>query len=140
MTQEMQSRIETLIKAWHEAGRPQFEHRYELLDYDSPSYAKTCKERRKYVALDSGWSLAGLNFSGRLSVLVVLFAGLRTSFLLPQHQPAGCFKLFLVGWSAIRLSTNISQFEYRVVPAVFVDNLHLTNEISERLPQLPLLG
>lgn len=60
MTQELEQAIAMLLPEWHEAGRNFFERQYENLDYDSPSYAHTAKERRKYVALDSGTSGAFL--------------------------------------------------------------------------------
>ena len=56
----MEQAITKLLTEWHEAGRESFERQYENLDYDSPSYAKTAKERRKYIALDSGTSGAFL--------------------------------------------------------------------------------
>ena len=57
---EMQAKIDSLLEAWHEAGRDSFERQYIGLDYDSPVYLKTAKERRKYIALDSGRSGAFL--------------------------------------------------------------------------------
>lgn len=60
MTQELEQAISKLLPEWHEAGREFFERRYENLDYDCPTWAKTVKERRKYVALDSGTSGAFL--------------------------------------------------------------------------------
>lgn len=44
------------LNAWHENGRAAFEANYENLDYDSPSYAKFAKLRKKYIALDRGSS------------------------------------------------------------------------------------
>ncbi len=60
MTIELQVKIDNLLETWHEVGRRVFEQRYDNLDYDSPSYAKTAKDRRKYVALDAGSSGAFL--------------------------------------------------------------------------------
>jgi len=47
-------RITRLLQVWHEQFRETFERNYKNLDYDSPPYAKTAKDRRKYVALDDG--------------------------------------------------------------------------------------
>jgi hypothetical protein len=60
MKPELLAKLNTLLHAWHEAGRESFEHRYKNLDYDSPGYAKSATERRKYIALDSGSSGAFL--------------------------------------------------------------------------------
>ena len=49
-------RIAEFLHLWHENGRTRFENTYESLDYDSPSYSKTAKDRRKYIALDDGTS------------------------------------------------------------------------------------
>lgn len=67
------------LTVWHEAGRAEFKRRYPSLDYDSPDYAKTAKERRKYIALDRGtggaflvdkatgdvWTIKGYGVAGR---------------------------------------------------------------------------
>lgn len=42
------------LKAWHENGRASFERTYQNLDYDSPSYAKTAKTRKRFIACDRG--------------------------------------------------------------------------------------
>lgn len=60
MEHELQSKINKLLQEWHESGRDSFERSYQRLDYDSPTYCKTAKERRKYVALDAGRSGAFL--------------------------------------------------------------------------------
>lgn len=44
------------LEAWHENGRADFERRLPNLIYDSEYYAKTAKDRRRFVALDSGGS------------------------------------------------------------------------------------
>ena len=52
--------IQEALRVWHEAGRAEFKQRYQNLDYDSPDYTKTAKERKKYIALDRGTSGAFL--------------------------------------------------------------------------------
>ena len=46
--------IQQFLAGWHEDGRAGFERAYRNLDYDSDAYAKSAKERRKYIALDCG--------------------------------------------------------------------------------------
>ena len=46
--------IREFLDAWHENGRRSFEKEYTSLNYDSPSYAKHARQRRKYIALDEG--------------------------------------------------------------------------------------
>ena len=53
-------RIALFLTLWHENGREHFERYYTNLDYDSPAYAKTAKDRSKYIALDDGTSGAFL--------------------------------------------------------------------------------
>ena len=49
--------VQALLTAWHEAGRAAFEaDGFKSLDYDSPAYAKTAAQRRKYICLDVGSS------------------------------------------------------------------------------------
>lgn len=45
--------VTEFLKAWHESERTYFERHYSALVYDRDS-PKTAKERRKYIALDSG--------------------------------------------------------------------------------------
>ena len=52
--------IQEALTVWHEADRAAFARQYPRLDYDSPSYRKTAKDRRKYIALDRGESGAFL--------------------------------------------------------------------------------
>ena len=47
-------RIAEFLILWHENGRAAFEASYSNLDYDSHYYAKTAKNRKKYIALDEG--------------------------------------------------------------------------------------
>lgn len=49
-------RVNELLDLWHENGRTSFERNYENLNYDGPSYAKTAKDRTRYIALDEGTS------------------------------------------------------------------------------------
>ena len=56
LTTEQVSRIETILKQWHESKREQFERSYSNLDYDSVSYAKTYQVGPKYVHLLDGRS------------------------------------------------------------------------------------
>ena len=60
LTKGRRRAIDNFLKIWHEFGRARFERMYKHLDYDSSGYRKTAKERRKYVALDSGTSGAFL--------------------------------------------------------------------------------
>lgn len=46
-------RISEFLAAWHESGRTYFERHYSALVYDRDS-PKVARERRKYIALDSG--------------------------------------------------------------------------------------
>ena len=46
-------RITEFLKAWHESERAYFEHHSSALVYDRDS-PKVARERRKYIALDSG--------------------------------------------------------------------------------------
>lgn len=48
--------VDDLLKDWHEARRASFQSAYPNLDYDSPAYAKTAKDRSKYICLDNGTS------------------------------------------------------------------------------------
>ncbi len=48
--------VNRFLELWHERGRAGFERSYSNLDYDSPPYSKTAKQRRKYIALDEGTS------------------------------------------------------------------------------------
>jgi hypothetical protein len=54
MTPEQTTRIEEILKQWHEAGRSYFEKAYTNLQYDSVHYIKSFKEGGKYVKLDQG--------------------------------------------------------------------------------------
>lgn len=47
-------RISEFLRLWHEEGRAAFERSAPSLDYDSDAYAKSAKDRRKYIALDKG--------------------------------------------------------------------------------------
>jgi hypothetical protein len=48
--------VQDFLHAWHENGRLSFETSYLNLDYDDAHYAKTAKDRKKFIALDSGTS------------------------------------------------------------------------------------
>lgn len=48
---ELMEKCEKLVKAWHEAGRADFERKYLHCDYDQDNQ-KVVNERRKYIALD----------------------------------------------------------------------------------------
>jgi len=48
------SEIKLFLEVWHENGRAEFERRYTHLDYDSRSYTKNAKTRRKFIACDAG--------------------------------------------------------------------------------------
>ena len=60
MTTEQTAKVEQVLKQWHEAGRAEFEHSYENLKYDSPSYEKHYHVGAKYIRLDCGTSGAFL--------------------------------------------------------------------------------
>jgi hypothetical protein len=54
-------RVAEFLGLWHENGREFFERAYKSLNYDTPAYRKTAKDRgRKYIALDEGTSGAFL--------------------------------------------------------------------------------
>jgi hypothetical protein len=46
--------VQRFLRAWHEHGRPHFTRMHPALDYDSPPYRKYAKERRRFIALDTG--------------------------------------------------------------------------------------
>jgi hypothetical protein len=47
--------VAAFLIAWHENGRASFEKSYQNLDYDRDE-AKTAKNRRRWIALDCGYS------------------------------------------------------------------------------------
>jgi hypothetical protein len=49
-------RVNEFLGLWHENGRRYFESSYSRLDYDSDTYSKFARDRRKYIALDQGTS------------------------------------------------------------------------------------
>ena len=56
----LDERVAEFLTLWHENGREAFRKSYPSLDYDGPHYAKTAKDRKKYIALDDGSSGAFL--------------------------------------------------------------------------------
>ena len=53
MIDELMEQIDSLIIAWHEAGRASFESRFPHIDYDIYT-RKHIVIRRKYILLDEG--------------------------------------------------------------------------------------
>ena len=51
-----QEHVNAFLKAWHEAGREQFERYYPTLDYDGEAYRKTATWGRRWIKLDTGTS------------------------------------------------------------------------------------
>jgi hypothetical protein len=55
LTETQVTRIEEILKQWHEAGRARFQMNYDQLDYDSsPMYEKHFHVGGKYIRLDNG--------------------------------------------------------------------------------------
>ena len=93
MTLELQTKIDSLLKSWHESGRLAFETHFENLDYDSVYYAKTAKERRKYIALDAGSSGAFLVDKQTGDIFTIKAYGV------PKHRVANIFDSQVTGLS-----------------------------------------
>ena len=46
--------VQKLLHDWHEAGRAEFQRQFPNLEYDSEWYAKTAKDGKRWIKLDTG--------------------------------------------------------------------------------------